>query len=309
MHRAKSIAAAVAVACLAIPETSFACACGCGVFDVGTGTMMPNGEGGTVFMEWDYMNQNRNWSGTSKAPSDNNGDKDIKTHFITAGFQYMFNRTWGVMTEVPYWDRDFKTTDANGNIATFNTHGVGDVRIKGIYTGFSEDLSSGLTFGLKLPTGPYGTTGLFDRDTRIGTGSTDLLLGGFHVGQLTADNKWNWFANAQVDVPMLKTTDYRPGEEIDTLAGVYFNDWTIMNDAVKLVPIAQAKFSWRWRDVGTEALYTDSGYQRLYLSPAMEVDIDRYRFYADVAIPVYTHAHGNQLVADQLFKVIGAISF
>ena len=47
-----------------LPGAAFACACGCGVFDVGTGTMIPNGTGGTVWLEYNYMNQNQNWDGT-----------------------------------------------------------------------------------------------------------------------------------------------------------------------------------------------------------------------------------------------------
>ena len=33
-----------------------------------------------------------------------------------------------------------------------------------------------------------------DRDTQIGTGSTDILLGGFYRGNITKDEKWDWFA-------------------------------------------------------------------------------------------------------------------
>lgn len=298
----------LALALFLSPRVVWACACGCGLFDVGTGTMMPTGEGGTAFLEWDYMDQNRNWSGTHKSAASNNSDIEINTHFITAGAQYFFNRSWGAMVEIPYWNRDFTTTDANNNVVTFNTHDIGDVRLKGMYTGFSEDMSTGLTYGVKLPTGNYTAKG-FDRDTQIGTGSTDLLIGGYHVGALTEDNKWNWFVNAQGDLPVLKTTDYRPGEEIDGLLGVYYNDLSLANDTVKLAPIAQAKASYRWRDYGATSNSPNSGYQRLLLSPGLEVDVDRYRLYADVSVPVYTHAHGNQLVATQLFKLVGSVNF
>ncbi|HUA53214.1 MAG TPA: hypothetical protein VMB81_13675 [Candidatus Sulfotelmatobacter sp.] len=305
-RRAMALAAALLIAL--VPSLGWACACGCGVFDVGTGTNMPTAEGGTAFLEWDFMDQTHDWHNTSSALPGNDPDKELKTHFLTAGVQYMFNRTWGVMGELPYWDRYLTTTQADGSIRTFNASGIGDIRIRGMYTGFSEDLSTGLTFGLKLPTGSDTANGL-DRDSQIGTGSTDVLLGGYHVGQLTADNKWNWFANGQIDQPVLKTTDYRPGTEIDGLLGVYFNDWTVMNDAIKLVPIAQTKVSWRWRDVGQEADFADSGYQRVYLSPGMEMDVGRYRLYADVALPVYTHTNGYQIVAYELFKVIASINF
>ena len=46
---------------------------------------------------------------TPGAPSANNGDKDIRTDFTTYGFQYLFNRSWGVQVEAPYMFRDFKT--------------------------------------------------------------------------------------------------------------------------------------------------------------------------------------------------------
>ena len=48
----------------------------------------------------------------------------------------------------------------------------------GMYTGFSNDMSKGIIFGVQLPTGNYTAPG-FDRDTQIGTGSTDLILGAF----------------------------------------------------------------------------------------------------------------------------------
>ena len=63
---------AAALALAMIPNAAWACACGCGVFDVGTSSMFPSGAGGMAFVEYDYMNQNRNWSGSSSAPAANN---------------------------------------------------------------------------------------------------------------------------------------------------------------------------------------------------------------------------------------------
>ena len=117
--------------------------------------MFPKGQGGMAFLQYDYQDQNRNWSGTSEAPAANNGDKEIETHFVTAGLQYMFNDQWGAQVEVPYDYRHFKTDIGGGNIVTRNWSQLGDIRIEGIYTGFFADLSAGVTFGLKLPTGSY----------------------------------------------------------------------------------------------------------------------------------------------------------
>ena len=64
--------------------------------------MLPTGPGGMAWLEYDFMNQDKNWHGTSSAPGANNDDKDIKSSFFTAGAEYMFNRAWGAEVEVPY---------------------------------------------------------------------------------------------------------------------------------------------------------------------------------------------------------------
>ena len=120
------------------PGMVHACACGCGVFDVATSSMLPKGQGGMAFLQYDYQDQNRNWSGTSQAPAANNDDKEIETDFVTLGLQYMFNDQWGAQMEVPYDYRYFKTDDGAGNIVSHNWSQLGDIRIEGIYTGFSR---------------------------------------------------------------------------------------------------------------------------------------------------------------------------
>jgi hypothetical protein len=283
-----------------VPGAAFACACGCGVFDVATSSMFPEGSGGTAYLNYDYQNQNHNWSGSSSAPNANNDDKRIETHFVTLGLQYMFNRSWGAQVELPFANRTF---DNAGNASSLNWTSLGDIRLKAIYTGFSDDLSSGLTLGVKLPTGSYNHTeamGDIDRDTQIGTGSTDLLLGGFHRDQF-GSTYWNWFIQAELDAPVLKTGEYRPGIEADAAAGIYYDGLSL--GRVKISPVAQIIGSWRGRDNGAAASPNDSGYQRILLSPGIEFNLHPVKFYADVEVPVYQNMTGNQLVAPVLFKV------
>jgi len=283
-----------------VPGAAFACACGCGVFDVGTSSMFPTDTGGTAFLNYDYQDQRQNWSGTSAAPGDKNDDQRIETHFVTLGLQYLFNRSWGAQVELPFVNRTF---DSAGNAASLNWSGLGDVRLKGLYTGFSEDLSSGLTFGLKLPTGSTDHTealGDIDRDTQIGSGSTDVLLGGFHRARF-GNSSWNWFAQAELDIPTLKRGDYRPGLEADAAAGIYYDGLSL--GRAKISPVAQVIGSWRGRDNGATAAPDDSGYQRVLLSPGIEVHLHPVKIYADVELPVYQNMNGNQLVAPALFKL------
>ena len=176
-------------------DRAVACACGCGVFDIGTASLLPSGPGITTFLEYDFSDQNRNWSGSSRAPASNNEDKDIRTSFLTLGAQYMSDDGWGIMGQVPYWHRHFETQDG-GALATVDHGTIGDVRIEASYAGFFDDRSTGIIAGLKLPTGDFQDPH-FDRDTEIGTGSTDIIAGVFHHSALDDLGKWNYFAEAQ----------------------------------------------------------------------------------------------------------------
>ncbi len=159
-----------------------ACACGCSVFDVSGLDMMPQEQesGGRIFFEYWSQDQTQNYVGSSKAPAALNGDKEIKTQWYNVGLSYNFNRDWGIMIRVPITADRSLTTETDylyqGQIQTFNAKSFGDLEIMGVYTGFFPDMSTGLIFGLKLPTGTYTALGM-DRDNQIGTGSTDLILG------------------------------------------------------------------------------------------------------------------------------------
>lgn len=292
----------VALAAVAFPALCLACACGCGIFDIGTGSMYADHAGVMAYLEYDYLNQNQNWSGTSSAPSAENEDKAIYSRFMTVGGRYQFDRTWGMTVEVPYWQRELVNEDEDSGEIVSHTHSaIGDIRIKGAYTGLSADMSSGLTFGVKLANGddsyPY-----FDADTQIGSGSTDLLLGGYHLGRFTADNRWSYFLQAQWDQPMRHKESYRPGAEGVATAGLYYEGWSTHAN-LKFSPVGQLRAVYRRPDGGPESLPDDTGYTRLLASPGIEVAAGNTHVYADVALPLYTNARGNQLFAQQLWKV------
>jgi hypothetical protein len=310
------------------PGVARACACGCGVFDVGTSSMFPRDAGGVVFVNYDFQNQAQNWANTGPAPTADNGDRQIRTDFTTYGLQYMFNRSWGIQVEVPYDFRDFKTLGGptGQQVVSLKWSSLGDIRLEGIFTGFSEDMSSGLTFGVKLPTGDYAHNNAYgdiDRDSEIGTGSTDVLLDAFHRHRLTSDGSFTWFAQGLLDVPVLTQDQYRPGVELDTAAGIYYEGWTVHD--VRISPVAQVLASVRTSDSGNYAsggIYDpnneppnhpvggrSSGYQRILLSPGIEFDIRQVSVYADVELPVMQDFVGNQLVAPWLFKMYVSFKF
>ena len=309
MKKALFLNLCVSLSAILAPAAARACACGCGIFDVGTSSMFPAKPGGMMFLDYNYQDQNRNWSGSSRAPAANNDDKEIRTHFITFGAQYLFNRNWGLQLEVPLVNRYFKKRGDAGDIVSRNWTDLGDLRLKGIYTGFSEDLSTGVTFGFKLPSGNFRHDPDFvDRDTQIGSGSTDVLLGGFHRQSFTPGSKFKWFAQAEVDVPFLIQDQYRPGVEVDAAMGAYYEGWSL--GKVKITPVAQVLGSVRTRDTGANsASPVASGYQRILLSPGIEFALHPVSLYADVELPVYEHVTGNQIVAPVLIKVVLSYHF
>ena len=303
----RAIGAAVLLAGLLAPSLGRACACGCGIFDVGTSSMFPNTVGGIFFLNYDFQDQYQNWSGTSKAPEANNDDLEIRTHFVTFGTQYMFSRSWGIQAELPYINRYFKTTGgaSGSDVVSLNWGDWGDMRIQGIYTGFSEDMSAGVSFGLKLPTGNYTYNDSFgdvDRDSEIGTGSTDILLGGYHRHNFQSVDGLGWFGQLELDLPVFFRDEYRPGLELDGALGLSYHGLSI--GSVGISPVAQVLGSFRMSDSGANAASpVASGYERILLSPGVEFDIHPVKVYADVEVPVYQRMTGNQLVAPALFKL------
>jgi len=285
------------------------CACGCGIFEVGNGSMLPAGPGGLLFFEWDYQNQNQNWSRHHKAPAEDNGDKALVTSFYRMGIQYMFSTSWGMQADVPFAHRYFRQDDGTGtgtNEATSWTD-WGDMRLRAIYTGFFQDMSLGVNAGIKVPTGNYTHEGA-DRDTQLGTGSTDFLLGGYYRLPLSADRNWNSFYQLDSTIPMFIRDQYRPGVELDASAGVNYQGFGI--GTVMIVPFAQVLFSGRTSDRGANSAQpVASGYQRLFLSPGLEIMKHPFMLYGDVEFPVWQNMRGNQLVADALFKLVLGFSF
>ncbi len=297
---------ALLLAALLDTEVAAACACGCGVFDVGTGALFPEGAGSMAYAEYDSMNQNTNWSGTARAPANHNPDQAIGTDFFTLGDQTMFNRAWGLQLDLPVWNRSFTTTDPAGEIATFRHGALGDLRLRGLYTGFSDDLSTGLSFGVKLPTGD-ARYAHFDADTEIGTGSTDLLLGGYHQGKIRALAGWSYFLETLWQEPALTRGDYRPGAEVVAVAGLYRSGGSL--GAVSLTPVMQASADVRARDGGALGDPANTGYRRLLVAPGIELGLARVRIYAEVGLPVYEEVGGNQLIARRLIKVVFSYSY
>ena len=300
------------------PASAWACACGCGVFEVGTASLFPHSGGGTFWLEYDYMDQYINWHATEVASANRNDDKRLKSDFMTAGLQYMFNREWGAMVEIPYTIRYFRTTnDETGGIEGNTWNSLGDIRLMGMYTGFSEDMSTGVQLGVKVPSG-WWTYPHADRDTQIGTGSTNILLGAYHLGTIPSqignlsltfrDRPFKWFAQGYYDAPMWTQDHYTPGREFDGALGSYYNFGRV-GPLKELAPMLTFLWSDRVRDEGKAADHGNSGYTRFLIAPGAEIKTGILRWYADFEFPFFQNMVGNQLTAPFMFKTIVSYDF
>jgi hypothetical protein len=292
-----------------VASNAHGCACSCGIYDVGTSYMFQNHPGGMAWLEYDFQTQGQNWSGLRPAPAANNDDKLIRTSFLTAGFQYFPSRKWGFDVTIPSANRMFKLTPDGappGSTTTIKWWSLGDMRVNAYYTGFSPNMSTAVNLGLKLPTGNWQEAGV-DRDTQIGTGSTDLLAGFYHEDDVPFARKWKWFGQTQLDLPMFTQAGYRPGFEVNAAAGTYYEGIAV--GKLKIRPIAQLLFSYRASDSGPAAIPANTGYEKVLLSPGVEFDMHPWRLYADAELPVIQNMNGNQLVTFCQVKVVASIMF
>ncbi|HTB23671.1 MAG TPA: hypothetical protein VK914_13325 [bacterium] len=293
---------------LALAGSLSACACGCQIFDLGLSDMPTTYNPDRLTLQYSFMDQNENQSGSGPASPALNPDKENESSFYTVSLAHQFNNSWGLSLALPYLDRRF-TTDVNGSpdlpdpspsVQSQTLGTLGDVRVMGMYTGFSEDMAIGLEFGVKLPTGPFtGPDWLMDRDTAPGTGTTDLLIGAFDRGQFSAD--WGWYGQTLLDAPLYAREGYEPANNLDIAAGLHFDG---MKRRTRLTPLLQANVTIRGHDSGGGDSVTgnyNSGYENLYLSPGLQADLTpNIQATGFVYLPVSRNVNGEQLVASWL---------
>ena len=287
-------------------SNALACACGCGMMNVGTSSLIPACQGGVAFLQYDNMRQTRNWRGNSQS-SAHNHDKRIETQTYTAGAQYMFNRKWGVSARLPVVTRYKKEFDHHAGDLYARHSDIGDIKLSGIYSGFFDDMSTGITFGLKLPTGQTNSKG-FARNEQIGTGSTDLLLGAYHLGSFGASN-FGYFLQASAEEPMVRHRGFTPGYEISAAAGSYYNAGQF-GSLSKVAPMLQIIATKKGKNSGWNGHHMeDSGYNLVYFAPGLELDYREFKVYFDVEFPLYRYVNGTQLAPQNIYKIILGYNF
>jgi len=325
--RGAAAALIVAMIMSLAPSRLEACA-SCPSGNTGTSYNFPDGPGGMAWMQYNFESQSQNYSGFNKASADANHDKLIQTSTMIAGFQYFWNEKWGVQLLVPSANTLYRyAPHADGHagetaaehteerhaeehqgekVVTKQWWAMGDIRLNAVYTGLTKDQSTGINLGVKLPSGNW-TEPNVERSVQIGTGSTDILLGFYHRHRITMDARWSWYAQAQLDAPVISQGGYTPGIAVDMAAGGYYTGLSIGN--LKIRPIAQVLFTTVGNDSGSASSQQNNTFQQLSLAPGVEFEVHPVRLYADAAMPVMNHVEGNQLIAPVQVRVILSYAF
>jgi hypothetical protein len=317
------IATVLALLPLAAMNDVLACAaCGCTLSkDWGTQGISAT-PGFTADLSYDYTNQNQQRYGSAAASPAKISElwlagQEIEDYTVTrtstASLNYTSD-TWGASVQLPFVQRTHGTFGDNGASASpspdyssygsSSDSGLGDTRIIGRYTGFSADKTAGVMAGIKLPTGSTsanfndGITPL-DRSLQIGTGSTDVILGGFLTGTI---EEYGWFAQGTVQHAVATKTiagqDYIPGDAYSLNAGIRYAKF-----GARFTPMLQLNYIHRQQDGGTAATPADaltggagSGGTLVYLAPGALIRVGGgTSVYGFVQLPVYQYVNSLQL--------------
>jgi hypothetical protein len=295
-------------AVLALPLALFplAAAASCGsafcTFNTDWDTQAPWQDDATrLDLRMEYIHQNQVRSGTDKSVGAGH-HQEVETYNRNGvlGLSHAFSPDWNVSIQIPVVSRE--------HLHIHNHHGVplperwdftalGDVRVLAHWrldaAQSPHDRAYGLIGGIKLPTGSIdernGDGTAAERSLQPGSGSTDLIAGGFVSGHLT---QADWHLQLRGQHAVSERQDFRPGDQVGLDAGLRYPLGGVH-------ALAQINLLWRGHDSGANAEPDDSGGRFVYFSPGAAVPLGKAaQVYALLQLPLYQNVRGTQLTAD-----------
>ena len=256
-------------------------------------------------LRMEYIHQDQLRSGTDKATASGTvGEHDeisTRNRNFVASLSHAFSSSLNLALQVPLVSRNhahvFNGVDGP-EPESWDFTRLGDVRVLAHLrldnAQSSHDRSYGLIGGVKLPTGSIDVRNaageLAERSLQPGSGSTDLIAGGFVSGRFTQAS-WHTQVNWQHAVSTRQA--YQPGDRVSLDAGVAYPLGAVH-------ALAQINLLWRARDSGLNAEPADSGGKYIYFSPGVAVPLGGdTQIYGLVQLPLYQNVNGwSQLTAD-----------
>jgi hypothetical protein len=320
-----SVGVALALCALAWGQQAQACAsCGCTLSKDWLGPQLGSVSGWAVGLSYDFLDQNQMRAGRTDVdqaaaqailnpPGHTGNEVELQTLSRVTNFSVDYDTAdWGVQLLVPFVNRYHTTlqdgTQAGYNYNQFDTLGDARILVKvGLSAlGLAQDASSGLLAGVKLPTGsttePFNGArgGVVDPSLQPGTGSTDLLLGGFYSG---AWDRLGWFAQGYWQKAIASQAGFTPGDAMIGNVGLRY-----ANVGQRVVPLFQVNYVHRNADRGNlvNIMWDGSpltGGDLLYLAPGVSASLGTgFSAYAYVQFPVYQDVSGVQLTPKEIYS-------
>lgn len=295
-----------------MPHPAWACAsCGCTLSaDAAMGYAAMRGW--RLSVEYDYIHQDELRSGTHSVagvPDGTELERETLNRYLTTTLSYSPNSAWNIALFVPYVLRthstygEFDSTQPLPPLSSSRSSSLGDIRLIGSYQGFLPTNNLGLQFGLKLPSGKYGTAIDFyggpragtplDASLQPGTGSTDVIVGAYYYQAISQD--FDVFANGQfqsavqhhMDQP---GNDYRPGNSTTVSFGLRYAA------SAQWMPQLQVNLLHKSPDQGALADIQNTAGNVAYLSPGLTIRLGSLlQVFGFVQLPVYSNLYGYQL--------------
>ncbi|HSC48494.1 MAG TPA: hypothetical protein VLG68_10455 [Gammaproteobacteria bacterium] len=291
---------------------AWACSsCGCTLnTDLGSQGIV-TGSGWRLYLRYDLVDQDQLRSGDAAVtppplPTSQEIEQETRSGYTTLGLGYGINRRWSLDLQLPWIDRHHSTYAAGDTVlSSSDSDSLSDVRLLARYAGFANDMSTGFTFGLKLPTGSHDTTFAagpqagqrLDRSLQPGSGTTDLLLGVYHFDDFGPQS--GWFANALYQHALTESDGFKPGDTVNLNLGLRYYWGDI------LTPQLQINAQVRGHDTDPDPTgHLSSGGRVLYISPGFTFMVnDSWHGHVFVQLPVYQQVYGLQLAPTRILSI------
>lgn len=271
-------------------------------------------EAGNAFdVRYEYLNQDQPMHGSRKVYAGqvaaHHDEVSTQNRNLVLSYSHNFGNRFGLTVNAAAGRREhFHIHNHHGAKIgdTWKFTELNDVRVIGRYQLLSVEnplkpASAGLTFGVKLPTGKYDVANAAgakaERSLQPGTGTTDLIAGGYYHQKLT-ELGMSWFAQGQYQHALNTREHYRPGAQLGLDLGVrkgFGSGFGVLG---------QLNYVHKRADSGSEAEPAGSGGRFLYASPGLSYALpSAMQLYAFYQVPLHRHVTGVQLTANRALVI------
>ncbi len=293
--------------CAALVAASPAAACsscGCNLTSDWLSQNLVSQPGTTIGLRYDDVPQTQLRSGRNAVdpgsivlPADQEIEQHTYNNYLTLTVDHSFDPSWAIDVQLPLLWRPHDTIpEGETDISHSNTKGLGDMRLAVRYQGFGGSGITGVSLGVKLPTGAFDQSFAsgseagepVDRGLQPGTGTLDATFGVYHFGTLAGN--FDYLLQAQGEVPLGSRDGYKPGIAGTFSGGINYSGWN------GITPQLQFNLRMADKDSGINSDRDNSGGEQLNVALGLSARLGPHlSTFGIVQLPVYQRVNGLQL--------------